>query len=255
MALQAQQLVAKAVKIAKTPGYLVDAGDFLNVVLSELAQLNDFELSRNLLQIDTASSAGLSPITQQPFFLLANDHLHILKDGVFYYISGVPYTLIQRELSDFDQLITTQGFTSQLLYYAVDDSKTPPQIYFWPPPNQSYIVNVRYARLRPDISSPQSSSTVPWFPLQQYLIWETAARLMDISDDDRADGFHMRSASLLRKWLIMQRDLESSAKRVQLDRGRFSTPWSVLPNTKQVGFLIPFVFLLTGLVDFARLLP
>lgn len=236
MALTAQKIVAKAVKEAKTPGYLVDGGDFLNIILSELAQLNDFELSRQLLQINTASSAGLSPVNGQPFFLLATDHLHILQDGVFYYISGVPYTLIQRELSDFDQLVTTQGFTSQLLYYATDDSQSPPQIYFWPPPNQSYIVNVRYARLRPDISSPETSSTVPWFPLQQYLIWETAARLMDISDDERADRFHVKAAELLRKWLIMQRDLESTAKRVKLDRNRFSTPWSVLPNTKQVGF-------------------
>lgn len=236
MALTAQQIVAKAVKIAKTPGYLTDAGDFLNTVLSELAQLNDFELSRALLQINTATPSGVSIVTGQPYFNLAADHLHVLKNGVFYYITGVPYTLIQKELDDFDRLVVTQGFTSQLLFYAVDDSQTPQQIYFWPPPNQSYIVNVRYARLRPDIATPQSSSAVPWFPLQQYLIDETAARLMDLSDDDRRDKFSSRAEDRLKKWLTMQRDLESTALRVELDRNRFSTPWSQLPNTKQVGF-------------------
>lgn len=252
MALTAQQIVAKAVKEAKTPGYLVDGGDFLNIVLSELAQLNDFELSRQLLQINTGSPAGVSIVNNQPFFNLASDHLHVLKDGVFYYISGVPYTLIQRELSDFDQLITTQGFTSQLLYYATDDSQVPAQIYFWPPPNQSYLVNVRYARLRADIPNAHTSSTVPWFPLQQYLINETAARLMTFSDDDRQSAFHAREEKRLQKWLTMQRDLESTAKRVTLDRNRFSTPWSVLPNTKQVGFLLPFAFVLTGFLDMVK---
>ena len=236
MALQSQQIVNMSCFIAKTPGMVVLAGQFLNVILEELATLNDFELSRGLLQINSASPSGLSIITNQPYYNLAADHLHVLKDGVFYLINGVPYTLIQKELSQFDQLVTTQGFTAQLVFYAVDDSQVPPQIYFWPPANAAYQVNIRYAKLRPDMITPETSVTVPWFPLQQYLIDELAARMMSISNDDREDAFHERARKLLSKWLAMQRDLEATVLRVELDRNRFSTPWSALPNTKQTGF-------------------
>jgi hypothetical protein len=60
--------------------------------------------------------------------------------------------------------------------------------------------------------------------------------MMDISDDDRVNNFHKRAADLLRKWEIMQRDMESTVLRVKLDRNRFSTPWDLLKNTKEVGF-------------------
>jgi hypothetical protein len=236
LALQAQQIVTLANQKAKCPGFTSQAGQLLNVILSDLAQLNDFELSRGLIQINTAIPSGMSGITGQPYYNLASDHLHILKNGVFYLISGVPYTLIQKELSDFDQLITTQGFTSQLVYYAVDDSQTPPQIYFWPPPNAAYIVNVRYAKLRPDIATPEVSATIPWFPQQQYLITELTAEMMEITNDDRADNFHKKAADILRKWLTMQRDAESYVQTVTLDRNRFSTPYTQLKNTKSVGF-------------------
>ena len=188
------------------------------------------------MQINTAVPSGVSSITGQPYYNLAANHLHVLKNGVFYLISGVPYTLIQKELSDFDQLITTQGFTSQLVYYAVADNYTPPHIHFWPPPNAAYIVNVRYAQLRPDIVTPEISTTIPWFPEQNYLIEELTAQMMEITNDDRADKFHEKAHERLKKWLIMQRDAESYIQTVTLDRNRFSTPYTQLKNTKQVGF-------------------
>jgi len=236
VALQAQQLVNLACQIAKTPAYVLQAGQFLNMMLSDLAQLNDFELSRGLWQIDTGAPTGFSPTTGQPYFNLASDHLRVLKDGVFYLISGVPYTLIQYSLSDFDQLIVTQGFTSQIVFYAVDDSFSPPQMYFWPPPNASYQVDVRYAKLRPDIATPETSTTVPWFPEQNYLLDELTARMMAVANDDRMDSFHKKAADILRKWLTIQRDNESYVNTVTLDRRKFSTPFSQLKNTKQVGF-------------------
>ena len=236
MALQAQQLVNLACQIAKCPAYTTQAGQFLNMILSDLAQLNDFELSRGLWQINTGAPSGFSVVTQQPYFNLAADHLRVLKDGAFYLISGVPYTLIQRALSDFDQLIVTQGFTSQLIYYAVDDSQSPPQIYFWPPPNASYQVDIRYVKLRADIVTPETSTSVPWFPEQNYLIKELSARLMQITNDDRMDNFESKAKAILSKWLTIQRDSESYVNTVTLDRSKFSTPFSQLKNTKSVGF-------------------
>lgn len=236
MALTCQQIVALANNIAKTPGFITQAGQLFNVILSDLAQLNDFELSRGLIKISTAAPAGVSPITGQSYFNLAADHLRVLADGVFYLVSGVPYTLIEKPLSEFDQLIVTQGFTSQLVYYAVDDSQVPPQIYFWPPTNGAYIVNVRYVKLRADITNPETSATIPWFPEQQYLIEELSARMCDIANDDRGDAFRAKAEKRLGRWLTIQRDAESYTPTVKLDRNRFSTPWSQLKNTKQVGF-------------------
>lgn len=236
MALQAQQIINLAVNIAKTPGYLAIAGQFLNDILAELPTVNDFEQSRGLLQINTAAPAGHSIVTGQPYYSLAADHLHILKDGVFYLVTGVPYTLIETPLSKFDQLIETAGFSSLMVFYAVDDSQSPAQIYFWPPADGAYQVNIRYAKKFADITTPETSSTVPWFPYQHYLITELAARLMEISNDDRADAMRAKAASLLKKWLIMQRDSESYALRVELDRNRFGTNYSGLPNSKKVGF-------------------
>jgi Zn-dependent M28 family amino/carboxypeptidase len=194
------------------------------------------EYDRSLWSINTGTPSGTAATSGIPYYNLAPDHLRVLEDECFYLISGVPYTLIQKQLSDFDQLITTESFDSQVVFYAVDDSTIPSQILFWPPPNAAYTVFIRYAKRSSDIASPSSSNTVPIFPLQQYLIWELSARLMDLTDDDRVDKQHAKAAHLLSKWLTMQRDMESTVLRVKLDRNRFSTPYDSLKNTKEVGF-------------------
>ena len=215
---------------------LEQAGQFFNIILDELSLTKDLEINRGLWQINTGSPVGYSITSNIPYYNLAPDHLRVLEDECFYLISGVPYTLIQKQLSDFDQLITTTGFNSQVVFYAVDDSTTPSQIFFWPPPNAAYTVNIRYEKSTVDMADPATSALVPAFPLQQYLIWELSARMMDISDDDRSEKKHSQAAELMRKWEVMQRDMESTVLRVKLDRNRFSTPWDLLKNTKEVGF-------------------
>ncbi len=236
MAQTAQTLINLAASIAKTPGMLVQTGQFFNIILDELALINDLEINRGLWQINTAIPTGYNTTSNVPYFNLAPDHLRVLEDEVFYLVSGVPYTLIQKQLSDFDQLITTTGFNSQVIFYAIDDSQSPAQIMFWPPPNAAYTVNIRYEKSTSDMANPETSTAIPRFPLQQYLIWETAARMMDISDDDRCDKFQAKAKELIRRWMAMQRDMESTVLRVKLDRNKFSTPWDLLKNTKEVGF-------------------
>jgi hypothetical protein len=215
---------------------LVQAGQLLNIILDELPRLNDIEVGRGLWSVNTGAPIGYTTTSNIPYFNLAPDHLRVLADECFYLILGVPYTLIQKQLSDFDQLITTTGFDSQMVFYAVDDSQSPPQIMFWPPPNASYTVYIRYEKRSADIQNPQSSAVVPAFPLQQYLIWELSSRMSDTSDDDRADKWAEKARKLLSKWLAIQRDMESTVLRVKLDRNRFSTSWDLLKNTKEVGF-------------------
>jgi len=234
MVLACNQIVNLACAIAKAPGMITQAGQFFNVILNELAELNDFELSRGLWTVNTAAPAGVTTTSSIPYYNLAPDHLRVLEDGVFYLVDGVPMTLIQKQLSEFDQLVNTPSIQSQLLFYAVDDSSSPPTIMFWPS-NSAYTVNVRYIRLLPDIVTPENSSAIPWFPLQQYLIDELAARMMSVSDDVRQEKFHDKASKLLRKWLIMQRDMESTTLRVKLDRNRFGSDYSSLKDTKAIG--------------------
>jgi hypothetical protein len=232
LAQSAATLINLACAAAKTPGMIIQAGQFLNIILEELSQTKDLEINRGLWQVNTGAPTGYTTTSNIPYYNLASDHLRVLEDEVFYLISGVPYTLIQKPLSDFDQLITTTGFQSQVIFYAVDDSQSPAQIMFWPPPNAAYTVFIRYEKLTADMANPETSAVVPQFPLQQYLIWEVAARMMDLSDDDRVNNFHKRAADLIRKWEIMQRDMESTVLRVKLDRNRFSSPFDLLKNTK-----------------------
>lgn len=241
MALTAAQLVTLATQIGKGIKYTSQAGQFLNMILSDLAQLNDFELSQALFQINTATPTGVSVTSGVPFYNLAADHLHVLKNGVFYLINGVPYNMIQKEMDEFDNLISTQGFSAQMVFYAIDDSLSGDSnsravIYFWPPANGQYTVNVRYAKLRPDIATPETSNTVPWFPEQSYLLKKLSAYVCHLTNDDRADKFEKQAEDILRQWLPMQRDLESSTICVELDRKRYSTPYTQLRNTKTVGF-------------------
>jgi hypothetical protein len=232
----AAQLISLSCAAAKTPGMTIIAGQFFNIVLEELALINDLEINRGLWQINTGAPVGYAPTSGIPYYNLAPDHLRVLEDECFYLISGVPYTLIQKQLSEFDQLITTTGFNSQIIFYAIDDSQSPAQIYFWPPPNASYTVFIRYEKQGATLSAPETSAVVPRFPLQQYLIWEVASRMMDISDDERADKFAAKAKALLAKWMVMQRDIESTVLRVKLDRNRFGTPYDQLKQTKSVGF-------------------
>ena len=46
MALQAQQIVALATQIAKVPGYTLQAGQMLNMILADLAETYDLEVAR-----------------------------------------------------------------------------------------------------------------------------------------------------------------------------------------------------------------
>lgn len=248
MAQTAAQLISLACAISKTPGMVIQAGQFLNIILEELVQINDLEYDRGLWQVNTAAPSGFTITSNIPYYNLAPDHLRILEDECFYLVSGVPYTLIQKQRSEFDQLITTTGFNAQMVFFCVDDSNTPPTIEFWPPPNAAFTVFIRYAKLTADIVNPSVSTVVPPFPLQQYLIWELSARMMDIADDDRVDKQHEKARKLISKWLTMQRDLESTVLRVKLDRNKFSSPFDLLKNTKSVGFVFPIVMFVTCVV-------
>jgi hypothetical protein len=92
----------------------------------------------------------------------------------------------------------------------------------------------------PDITTPETSTTVPWFPNQQTLLHSLTAALMELADDDKADDFRAKADEALRKYLKMKDDPDGRAKLITLDRRQFGRSFNRLPNTKLIGWLVLF---------------
>jgi hypothetical protein len=233
MALTAAQIVTLATQIAKVPNYTSQAGQLLNVVLQELCQTYNTDAARGYFTFDFSTSSGSGP------YYMTADYLRMAPDGIWYTLNGVKYFPVSIDLSEFDAQVQTAGNQAYPVFYATDTSTAPVSVYFWAPPSGAYPVSVRYFRQMPDITTPESSATVPWFPNTNYLITRLAGELMKISGDKRADIYlgpsDAGAQGILNRYLKLEDDDLNRSKRVQLDRRYFGRS-SDLPNTKLVGW-------------------
>ena len=232
MPLQAMQIVSLATQAAGVPGFTAQAGQFLNMILSDLCTDYDFDLAKKTTVITLGVSSGP--------YALPSDYLRALKDDIFYTFNGVPYPLVPVDLSEWDSYPQQAGFNAYPTAYATDMSQTPPVLYVWPPSNGSLPLTVRYFSQMPDIAQPETSATVPWFPNQTYLITRLTGELMRIADDERmadylGDGPE-GAQGILDRYLKLKDDSETRSKRVTLDRRFFRPRWGSLKNTKSIGF-------------------
>jgi hypothetical protein len=247
MPLTAAQICTRACQIARAPGFLSQAGDSLNYVLQELCQDYDFDLTRQTYTFNF-NPAQLNSLGQA-YQNLPSNYLRVIRNDNFYMISGVPYPMIHYDLEEFDLLVEQAGLSNFPVFFATDVSLTGntnsatgsggaavPVMLFWMPPSGAYPATLRYYSQMPDISSPSTSSTVPWFPNQTYLITRVAKELMQDTDDDRLATYEQRCDMLLGKYLKMKDDREDRAQVVNLDRRRFGRAFDRLKNTKQIGW-------------------
>ena len=125
---------------------------------------------------------------------------------------------------------TTGAITGASVFFGIA-----PVAYVYPPPLGSYPVTVRYQRQMPSLVNPFQT---PWFPHEGYLILETAARLCEISDDERSAILHAQAAKILGKYVAKADDKTNRAQAVQLDARRFGggTAYERARNTKYAGF-------------------
>lgn len=248
MALTAQQIVNYACQIAKCPGYASQGGDFLNVTLGDLCRTFDFELAAKTTYFNfnpgLVAPMGNSLFGSGPYPLPA-DFLRIKDEkSAFWTLLGVVYPMIPCDLSEFDMMVQQAGTQSYPYIIATDmslgdetqEGQSTPVAYVYSPPSGAYPVTIRYYAQMPDITTPQSSSVVPWFPHQGYLIKKLAAMLMTITDDSRQEGFEAEAAAILRQYLMLKDNRSNRASTVKLDRRRFGRAYSTLPNTKTVGW-------------------
>lgn len=248
MALTAQQIVTYACQIAKCPGYTAQGGDFLNVVLGDLCRTYDLEIAAKttLFNFNPGLTAlvGNSIYGSGPY-PLPSDFLRVKDDkSAFWTLQGVPYPLIPCDLSEFDMMVQQAGTQSYPYIIATDMSlgdetqqgDSTPVCYVYAPPSGAYPCTIRYYAQMVDITNPATSSAVPWFPHQGYLIHKVAAMLMSISGDDRQVTFDEMADDKLRHYLMLKDNRSQRASTVKLDRRRFGPAFSTLPSTKKVGW-------------------
>lgn len=242
----AAQIVDLANQIASTPGMATQAGQMLNVVLADLAQTYDLDLLRKTYYFNfnpgLVASLGNSLYGSGPYPLPA-DYLRAEIGDVFWTLNGVVYPMTPIDLREFDMAVQQAGIQSYPYWFCTDlslsDNATP-VAYVYAPPSGTFPVTVRYKSQPADITAPESSATVPWFPNQSYLITRVAGEMMRIADDDRwvrflGDGPE-GAQGILTRYLKLANDKSNRAQTVQLDGRTFGRRYSSLPTTKTVGW-------------------
>ena len=255
MPLTSAQIITLACADARAPGFTAQAGQILNMVLSDLCQTYDFSTTKQTFNFNF-NAAQLNSLGQAYQNLPAN-YLRGIKNECFYVISGVPYPMIPVDLDEFDMLVQQAGTANFPVFFATDMSKAGvtnsatgsggaqvPVALFWDIPSGAYPVTIRYYSQMSDISSPENSTTIPWFPNQTYLRRRIAGELMMMTDDDRASQFlgadedrtPEGAGVILRRYLQMKDDKGTRVQTAQLDRRRFGTSFDRLRNTKTIGW-------------------
>lgn len=232
--LQAQQICTRAAGMAGVPGMTAQAGDFLNAILASLCRNYNFEINRKLTTLSvnagTTQTEGGIPYA---IYNLPADYLRS-ANILNYQINGANFIMHQIPLDQFQALPIQSAQTNNPDQWASDLNPSPPTIRFFPVPNIAFTLNLRYYFLQPDITTPSTSSTVPWFPNTRYLLYKTAADLMGYTADQRqAEPFLMEAQKELEGYMRMFNDDQGYARQIQLDSRYFGTS-KVLPGTKQL---------------------
>lgn len=223
--ITASAIVTLACQIAKCPGFTSQGGQQLNLVLNDLVLHRDLKMNR--VKTTIAVTTGLNGP-----FALPTDYLRTYD--LFYTINNFPYFLFPLSQEQYDQLFKDPSianypysFTTVLTNQA---TQTAGELFIYPQSNAALSLTHRYMINRADIATPESSSTVPWFQDQDYLIHATAMRLMKITDDARYDKYRLDAEDMLRTHIIMEGDEQKVVKEIRLDPQRFHMNRSLRPT-------------------------
>jgi len=233
----ASTIVSRAIQIAKlTSGMAQQAGQVLNEILLELTYTYDLSIALNTT---TVNLTGSGPNNGAGPYNLPANYLRAASRDLTFLINGLPQQLTQISLAEFDMLVNVSGSANYPNQYATDVSTSPPQLFVYPPPSFLIPLQIRYYGTLPEIATPETSSVIPWFPFQQYLIKRLAGELMAITGDPRADAFLGDSPGgaehMLRKYLNLQGDREDTASMVRLDGRFFGRGGTTFPPSKVTG--------------------
>lgn len=221
--LTAQQIVTEALQISKAPGFTAQGGRALNLVLDDLVLHRDLKQNRKFTTI-TANAGTNGP------FALGSDYLRTYD--IFYQVDNFPYFLFPMGQDQFDALFKDPSVANYPYAYTTDmgSSQARTSIFIFPQSNSQLTLNHRYMVRRPQIDTPETSSVIPWFPDQDYLVHATAMRVMKITGDTRYDKFKADGEQMLGVHLIMEGDEQQVAKSIRLDPQRFHLNRALRPT-------------------------
>ena len=235
MPLTASQIVATACSVAKCPGFISQGGNYLNLVLKDLWLHRDLKVNR-VVEPLTVQANSNGPFPLEPDYQRTYD--------LFFLQNGLPYFLKQASLEFYDKQFKDPSISNYPYMYATDLSTqaiaqaailnggpSAGLIYIYPQSSGLISLTHRYMVQQPEITTPETSSVIPWFVDQDYLIKATAKRLMEIADDDRIQSFETDCEKMLGIHLIMAGDDEQQVvRRVKLDPWAFRTNRALRPT-------------------------
>lgn len=225
MPYTAAQIITDALQIAKCPGYTAQGGRALNFVLDDLVRNHNLKI--NLV----TGSIVVPPNSNGPFNLEAN---YLRTYDMFYLVNGEPFFLNPASLQQYDMEQQQSGLSNYPYEWASDLSAVATggvgKLYVYPQSSSGATLTHRYYLDQPDITTPETSTTVPWFPDQDYLITAVAMRMMRITDDQRYTTFIQMCDKMLLAHLMTEGDEQQVVKSVQLDPRRFKVGGSNRPT-------------------------
>jgi len=225
MSLTSAQIIADALQIAKCPGFTAQGGRAMNLTLQDLV------MHRNLKVNVLTETITVQPGSNGPWNL-SSDYARTYD--LWFNLNGEPYFLNPASLREYDAEVQQASLESYPYEWASDLSPVggglPGLLYTYPQANTQLSLTHRYFSKRADIVSPETSTTVPWFEDQDYLMHAVATRMMKITDDDRYGEFTSVGEALLLKHLLTEGDEQQVVKSVQLDPRRFRVGGSQRPT-------------------------
>jgi len=228
MPLPASTIVSMACQAAKCPGYVQQGGQFLNLVLEDLARNRNLKSNRKTIQLVVQANSN-GP------FALPGDYLRMYD--LFFMQNNLPYFLKPLDQEGYDAEFKDPSIANYPYEWATDLSLEAQvwsggtqgngsmtqagNIYIYPQSSGQISLTMRYFPIRPDITTPETSAQIPWFAEQLYLIKRTAAWLMTLTDDARQSQFISEAEAILRPDLIMEGDEQQVVKQIRLDPRKF----------------------------------
>ena len=227
--LQAQQIVQRACAIAKCPGFISQGGIYLNSVLEDLWLHRDLKINR-VTEFITVQANNYGPFTLPLNYLRTYD--------LFFEQNNLPYFLNPISTEEWDQEFkdpSIANYPYEFMTLLFDETtaqanQSAGNLFIYPQSSGLITLTHRYMVKQPDISAPETSTVIPWFPDAMYLIKRTAAELMTESDDTRYDSFIKQCEDMLRTHLIMEGDEQQVVKSVRLDPRRFHSNRTLKPT-------------------------
>lgn len=216
-------------------GMTAIAGQFLTVVLEDLKYNRNLKMNL-VTQTVTIPAASNGPFNLEADYLRTYDFSYPLQtpSGETQFLTPITLEQYDAEFKGTQTADYPYEFATDLSTQAQTASGAAGQYYVYPQSNAAISATHRYFKNQPDITTPETSSTVPWFPFTEYLITAAAAGMMGVTGDDRKEEFHARAERMLAPYLIMQGDEQSTVKDIKLDprrfrQGRYARPIKTMP--------------------------